>query len=150
MNCYSSYPQRNLFNRFHKFPIGFRFNEMGSTRSNHYVEKLIHKLLIIYYVISNICAQALFYLTSATTFDAHDNNTCFSQSYSNFWSEGKKKKHAYRKVVDVIVVRFLLVSSVPMTSNETVVVENAVSKLYCLQFIRIGISTFLNEHFQLV
>jgi len=37
-----------------------------------------------------------------------------------------------------------------MSSNETVRVENDVSKLYYLQFISIGISTFLNEHFQLV
>jgi len=36
-----------------------------------------------------------------------------------------------------------------MASNETVLVENAVSKLYNLQFLSIGISTFLNEHCQL-
>jgi len=36
-----------------------------------------------------------------------------------------------------------------MDSHETVLVENAVSKLYLLQCISIGISTFLNEHFQL-
>jgi len=36
-----------------------------------------------------------------------------------------------------------------IASNE-VVVENTVSKLYYLQFITIGISTVLNEHFQLV
>jgi len=35
-----------------------------------------------------------------------------------------------------------------MASNEAV--ENAVSKLYYLQIISIGICTFLNEHFQLV
>ena len=29
-------------------------------------------------------------------------------------------------------------------------VENAVPKLFNLQFISIGISTFLNQHFQLV
>ena len=34
-----------------------------------------------------------------------------------------------------------------MASNKAVLVENAVSKLY---FIILGISTFLNEHFQLV
>jgi len=37
-----------------------------------------------------------------------------------------------------------------MASNDAVLVENTVSKLYYLQFITIGISTFLNEHFQLV
>jgi len=37
-----------------------------------------------------------------------------------------------------------------MASNETVLVENAVSKLHYLHFVNIGISTFLNEHFQLV
>jgi len=37
-----------------------------------------------------------------------------------------------------------------MASNEAVLVESAVSKLYYLQFITIGIRTFLNEHFQLV
>jgi len=37
-----------------------------------------------------------------------------------------------------------------MVSNEAVIVENAVSNLYSLQFITIGISTFFNEHFQLV
>jgi len=37
-----------------------------------------------------------------------------------------------------------------MASNEAVPVENAVSKLHHLQFITIGISLFLNEHFQLV
>ena len=36
-----------------------------------------------------------------------------------------------------------------MASNETVLVENAVSKQYYLQLISIGISTFLNERFQL-
>jgi len=35
-----------------------------------------------------------------------------------------------------------------MASNEAVIVENAVAKLYCLQYITIGIST-LNEHFHL-
>jgi len=35
-----------------------------------------------------------------------------------------------------------------MASNEALV-DNAVSKLYYLQFITIGISTFLNEHIQL-
>jgi len=37
-----------------------------------------------------------------------------------------------------------------MASNEDVVVENAVSKLFYLQFLAIGINTLLNEHFQLV
>jgi len=37
-----------------------------------------------------------------------------------------------------------------MAPNETVLVENAVLKLYYLQFIILGNSTFLNEHFQLV
>ena len=37
-----------------------------------------------------------------------------------------------------------------MASNEAVLVKNAVSKLYYLQFISIGISAFLNEHFKLV
>jgi len=37
-----------------------------------------------------------------------------------------------------------------MASNEAVLVENAVSKLYYPQFKNIEISTFLNEHFQLV
>jgi len=37
-----------------------------------------------------------------------------------------------------------------MASNEAVLVEKPVSKLCYLQFITIGISTFLNEHFQLV
>jgi len=36
-----------------------------------------------------------------------------------------------------------------MAWNEAVLVENAVSKLYNLQFTSIGISKFLNEHFQL-
>jgi len=35
-------------------------------------------------------------------------------------------------------------------SNETVLVQNVVSKLYYVQCISIGISTFLNEHFQRV
>ena len=35
-----------------------------------------------------------------------------------------------------------------MASNEAVLVKNAVSKLYLLQFITIGISTFSNERFQ--
>jgi len=35
-----------------------------------------------------------------------------------------------------------------MASNEAVLVENAFSKVYYLHFIAIGISTFLNEHFQ--
>jgi len=34
-----------------------------------------------------------------------------------------------------------------MASTEAVLVENAVSKLYYLQFISIGISTFLSKHF---
>jgi len=34
--------------------------------------------------------------------------------------------------------------------NEAVLVENAVSKLYAIYCISIGIGTFLNEHFQLV
>jgi len=37
-----------------------------------------------------------------------------------------------------------------MAPNEAVLVENAVTKLYYLQFITIGISTYLNEHFHLV
>jgi len=37
-----------------------------------------------------------------------------------------------------------------MASNETVLVKNGFSELYYLQFISRGISTFLNEHFQLV
>jgi len=37
-----------------------------------------------------------------------------------------------------------------MASNEAVLVEIAVSKLYYLQLITIGIRTFLNEHFKLV
>jgi len=37
-----------------------------------------------------------------------------------------------------------------MASNKTILAENAVSKLCYLQFISIGIRTFLNEHFQLV
>jgi len=37
-----------------------------------------------------------------------------------------------------------------MVSNETVLVKNAVSKLYFLQFISIGIGAFLYEHFRLV
>jgi len=37
-----------------------------------------------------------------------------------------------------------------MAPNEAVLVENAVSKLYYLQYITIGIDTFLNEHIQLV
>ena len=37
-----------------------------------------------------------------------------------------------------------------MASNEAVLDENAVSKLHYLQFISIGISTPLNDHFQLV
>jgi len=36
-----------------------------------------------------------------------------------------------------------------MALNEAVLVKNTVSKLYYLQFITIGISTFLNKHFQL-
>jgi len=35
-----------------------------------------------------------------------------------------------------------------MTSNEAVLVENAVPKLNYLQLISIGIKTFLNEHIQ--
>jgi len=37
-----------------------------------------------------------------------------------------------------------------MASNEAVLVGNAVSKLYYLQCISIGICTSLCEHFQLV
>jgi len=37
-----------------------------------------------------------------------------------------------------------------MASNRPVLVESAVSKLYYLHFVSIGIGTFLNEHFQLV
>jgi len=37
-----------------------------------------------------------------------------------------------------------------MASNEALLDENAVSKLYLLQLISIEISAFLNEHFQLV
>jgi len=37
-----------------------------------------------------------------------------------------------------------------MSLNEIVLVEDAVSNLYYLQFISIGISTFLKEHFQQV
>jgi len=37
-----------------------------------------------------------------------------------------------------------------MASNETVLVEYAISKLYYVQCISIGTSTFWNEHFQLV
>ena len=37
-----------------------------------------------------------------------------------------------------------------MASNEAVLVENSVSKLYYLQFITIKISTFIDEHLQLV
>jgi len=37
-----------------------------------------------------------------------------------------------------------------MASDETVPVENTVSKLHQLKFISIGIGPFLNEHFQLV
>jgi len=37
-----------------------------------------------------------------------------------------------------------------MASNETLLVENAVSKLYYLQIISIEKSTFLNEHFHVL
>jgi len=37
-----------------------------------------------------------------------------------------------------------------MASNEGVLVDNAVSKVYNPKFISTGIRTFLNEHFQLV
>jgi len=39
---------------------------------------------------------------------------------------------------------------ISMASNEAVLLENAVSKLYYSQVISIGVCTFLNEHFQLV
>ena len=45
-------------------------------------------------------------------------------------------------------IKFIRVDSI--APNEAVRVENAVSKLYFLQIICIGIGTFLNEHFQLV
>jgi len=37
-----------------------------------------------------------------------------------------------------------------MASNQAALVENAILKLYYSQYITIGISTFMNEHFQLV
>ena len=43
-----------------------------------------------------------------------------------------------------------LKSSILMASNKAVLVENTVSKLHYLQFITMGISTSLDEHFQQV
>ena len=50
----------------------------------------------------------------------------------------------FGKIIDFVLEK------IEKASNEDVLVENAVSKLCYLQFITIGISTFLREYFQLV